>query len=281
MNPILTMRQLYHKLYYDDALAKREYKHIELRHQQRLRELAESKRNTRSVDSLRFLTPPAIGSPLLNRLGGNSDGGYFVPLSNFGATKLLSLGVGGVILFEEDMAKRGVYCALVDGTVPPPVMKGSHIFLSKMVGLGPGRVTIDSLLQELNWVHERVLFSVDIEGGEWDAMHKDSLSDRSMLNIPWLTIELHELHTLFLEGPKSVRMWDTLNRLMQVFDPVYLNVNNTALAVQIDGVSLPPVVELTLVRKNLVKEDFRLVKEDFRASSIRNSRFQPPITWPF
>lgn len=277
MHLISIVRQQYHKWFYDRRLAARESMQIDLRTRERQLEIQSGERNDVPFAVLLHLTPPALGSVPMERVGGSADGSYVVPTSNFSAATLVSLGVGNVVNFEIDMLGRGISVALVDGTVEDPCLGDETTFLPLMVGTGEGQTTVDDLLAMLDLDGQPVLLSVDIEGAEWEAFHPDSLSDKNLSHIPWFTIELHEIHRLFLVGKEAGRMSETLERILSSFQSVYVSVNNSARMVHFDEVTIPPVVEVTFVRRDLIQSDV----EASKTPTIRNAPLQQPISWPF
>ena len=271
------VRRQYHKWFYDPLLTRREARHIDLRFRERQLEIQRGMRNELSFEILHRLTPQAIGSVPTERIGGSSDGSYVVPCSDFGAATLLSLGVGNLVNFEIDMLARGLSAVLVDGTVQDPCLGEKSTFLQAMVGTGMDQITIDDLFRTLDLEGQSVVMSVDIEGAEWEAFHSDSLSDKNMRCIPWFTIELHEIQRLFLVGREAERMFQTLERILSSFQSVFVSVNNSAKMVDFDSGAVPPVVEVTFVRRDLIQTGLPASK----LAPIRNAPLQPPISWPY
>ena len=67
------------------------------------------------------LTPVKAAEYVALRLvGDGKDGSYVVPAETFGATCVISAGVGPTSCFEIEFANLGLKCVLIDGSVSGP-----------------------------------------------------------------------------------------------------------------------------------------------------------------
>src|SRR5688572_16545199 len=128
-----------------------------------------------------------IGNP-----GG--DGGYVMVDAFDGIAGALSIGIGGDVSWDLDMANRGIQVFQYDHTVSgPPV---SHpLFHFSRVGIAATGApdgsfkTLDQIVADIPGNGD-LIAKIDVEGAEWPAL--SSVTGRTMRRLAQLTIELHE-----------------------------------------------------------------------------------------
>ena len=185
----------------------------------------------------------------LIRLGPDSDGGYLLPEDLAGIVACFSPGVGAVADFEVDVEARGIPAFLLDGSVEPPVGHEAR-FESRF--LGPLETATTTTLEA--WVERSVrpdegdlLLQMDVEGAEWEIL---AAAPRDLLRrFRILIVELHHLDAI-----RGVQMLDrggaVLERLLRDFVIVHIHANNCCRPVKARGISIPPVLEVTLLRRD-------------------------------
>lgn len=187
----------------------------------------------------------------LVRLGARHDGGYLVPDDLEGLTACFSPGVGTIAAFEADIESRGIPAFLLDPTVPPP---GG--FERRFEARFLGTVTSDTSTTLEDWVARAVgpepgapLLQMDIEGDEWDVL--ESASRELLRRFRIVVVELHDLDRM--RDPEWLsRHLGIIQRLMRDFVVVHLHANNCCVPVTVRGIAIPPVLEVTLHRRDRV-----------------------------
>ena len=231
---------------------------------------------------VRRLTPNSewTKSVELELIGDGNDGSYYVPPSSFGPATLLSPGVGPSSAFELELAKRGTHCVLVDGSVKaPPDTHENFTFIRKFIGAGNDALSLNQLV-ETYCGSDSFCMQIDIEGAEWWALGPESISDENLEKTVWLAVELHSIHLAALEAGTEQRL--VLNRLLNLFLPLHLNVNNTAQPVLVNGYAIPPVVEVTFINKRLVNQrPSRIEPKKTDLPAIKAAAWRADIEWPF
>lgn len=201
---------------------------------------------------MRRLRPLATEHPLL-RCGGAGDGGYLIPDDLAGLAALFSPGVAETADFEADFAARGIPCFLADHSVDAPPID-SPLFRFEKKNLGPRTTDIDMTLDE--WVGRLapagdLALQMDIEGAEYAVLL--ATSPATLRRFRLIVIELHGLHDLWRPGGLAV-----VNRLADLlltdFDVVHLHPNNCLPAQGQGDLLVPPVLEMTLLRKDRIRE---------------------------
>lgn len=201
---------------------------------------------------IRRFHPVQTEHPLI-RCGGNGDGGYLVPDDLAGLTALFSPGVDQLADFEADFAARGVPCFLADHSVEAPPIS-SPLFRFEQRNLGPKTTAVDMTLDE--WVSRcapegDLALQMDIEGAEFAVLL--AASAETLRRFRFIVVELHGLHDLWRPGPLAI-INQLADRLLADFDVVHLHPNNF-LPPQGQGVLLvPPILELTLLRKDRIRQ---------------------------
>lgn len=201
----------------------------------------------RVVDALRPFDP---GRPLV-RIGADGDGGYLLPDDLDGIGACFSPGVDRQASFETALAARGIASHLADRSVAAPPAGFTPASFERMF---LGTVDDDGTTTLGRWVERHappgsgdLLLQMDIEGAEYGVIDN---ADRALLRrFRILVIELHHLDTIG-QPFACRRIAEALEKLRLDFVPVHLHPNNYAGLVRIHGLRVPPLLEVTLLRKD-------------------------------
>jgi methyltransferase FkbM-like protein len=196
------------------------------------------------------LVPVDVGLDLI-RVGGANDGGYVIPDDLQGVGSCFSAGVGTVASFEADLLARGIRPFLVDGSVDgPPSAVGGADFLR----MNLGTASTESTITLDDWVRtrcpapdEELLLQMDIEGAEYECLL--STSETTLRRFRILVVEFHGL-TGLVRRPFFDLVQAATRALLTSFDVVHLHPNNCSRVRRVGGVSVPDVLEITLLRKD-------------------------------
>jgi hypothetical protein len=198
------------------------------------------------IKKLRVSDP---GVPLV-RLGSPNDGGYVIPdlLPDF--EYAFSAGVADNSDFEYDLAESGIPVNMIDFSVQMPA-RTHELFQFSKVALAP--ITQGSSFISLeDWVSSsgvsfsNMLLKMDIEGAEWRVLYETP--DETLARFEVVIVEFH-----WFESVKDLWAFgvieSVLTRLLKFFDLIHVHGNNHARNLEIFGVLLPEVAELTFLRK--------------------------------
>ncbi len=198
-----------------------------------------------------FLRPHAITTPLI-RVGAFGDGGYLVPNDFEGIAACYSPGVSQQSTFELDLAKHGIPSFMADASIDGPAVNiPNSQFIKKFVGPEDknDRISIAS------WVAQTdpdpgadLLLQMDIEGDEYATIA--TIPDDLLRRFRIVILELHRLPSILSKPPFFNRAKTAIDKLIPLFETVHLHTNNASGSVEIDGVDIPRVVEITLLRKD-------------------------------
>ena len=214
-------------------------------------------KNTYSVlGTLSLLTPwDVIGCGKL-RIGGNSDGGYVLLDRLRPEQPVLSYGVGLDSSFDFDLARRGHPVFMFDHTVdgPPAAMPPGALFTREGVAASADPEkrldTVESHLRRHALLGRRdVILKMDVEGSEWQVL---SVLPEALLDVfEQIVFEFHWLNGLGREDFAAM-VRQTLRRLNTHFTLCHVHANNYADLRLVEGVVVPPVLEATYVRSELI-----------------------------
>jgi hypothetical protein len=186
----------------------------------------------------------------LIRIGGDNDGGYLIPDDLAGITACFSPGVADTASFEIDLCKRGIGSHLADASVDGAPPKFTPLSFTKKY---LGGYNSDEYMTLASWMYERRAFmgdyilQMDIEGGEYTTLLCTPPDVLRKFRI--IAVEIHNAQTWFtpLAWPVVTTFFE---KLLEDFYVVHNHPNNNCPFIDADGVLLPTVFELTLLRKD-------------------------------
>lgn len=167
----------------------------------------------------------------LTRIGSTADGGYLLPDALDDLVYCFSPGVADSADFENELF---TFIPKFLGTRT----HNEYITLSDWISQSIGNDTSPKVLQ------------MDIEGAEYDVLGYESAETLASFSI--LTIKLHDLNKLFEK--------DFLRLVSIIFDKIFKNFsichvhpNNCCGIIELDGVGIPRVMEVTFVRNDVLQ----------------------------
>jgi len=200
-----------------------------------------------------YLNPQSVVGGRFVRLGSRFDGGYVMISPTQSAAVAYSLGIGGNIDWDRDMADLGYKVFQYDHTVQDPAPEDSRMVFSR---IGVGGVeqssamlkTLDALIRENGHKgRSDLVLKMDVEGFEWPVF--STIDDETLSQFTQIVVELHGLLRL---GSKPVwrRVEMALGNLTRHHVPIHVHANNWASTVYLNGRQFPDVLEVTLLRKD-------------------------------
>jgi len=209
--------------------------------------------NKELQEFIEHLRPLKTNKELI-RLGSSKDGGYLVPDDLEGIEALFSPGVGMSSSLELDCANRGMKAFMADASVDGPVEKHKLFYFQKKF---VGAVDNDNFMTIEYWMDSVAISSssdlilqMDIEGYEYETIY--SIPVDKLKRFRLIIIEFHQMEMLwnrfYFEKFKNAFL-----KLTQTHYVVHIHPNNCCEPIEKDGVSIPPVMEFTFIRKDRVK----------------------------
>ncbi len=200
------------------------------------------------------LKPVAIQTPLI-RLGPDGDGGYLVPDDIKDIEACFSPGVSSISGFESDCANYQMKVFLADKSVEAPAETNPEFsFIKRYVGAFCSKdfITLDA------WVSESMasetsdlLLQMDIEGFEYEVILNTSAALQSRFRI--IVIEFHHLTELWNSSYFGL-ISRAFEKLLQTHVCVHMHPNNYAQPYLKDDIEIPPLMEMTFLRKDRVEQ---------------------------
>ena len=220
--------------------------------------IAESISSDTAHEFLGGLHPVDSGHRLI-RLGPAGDGGYLVPDDLDGISHCFSPGVGSLSGFETDLASRGITCFLADFADDAPTIDDEKIvFDRRYVGTWTDNVffTLD------DWASTRLpndaqdlLLQMDIEGAEYAVLL--NVSDALLQRFRILIVEFHAVDKWFDQHFYRLVIDPMVNKLLRHFCVVHLHPNNYCPCETVAGISVPPLMEFTFLRRDRCQQSRR------------------------
>ena len=201
--------------------------------------------------ALRLIQPKPSPVPLV-RIGGGSDGGYLVPDDLEDLVACFSPGVAESANFELALAEQGVRSFMADYSVDRAPVSNDlfdfeklHLATYNEVGKF---VRLDDWIAKKKQDRGDLVLQMDIEGNEWPILADISSGTLSRFRI--IVLELHEMDNL-LTNPLGIEIFKSvLMKLNEQFSVVHLHANNCRGALNYQGIQIPRVLEVTMIRND-------------------------------
>lgn len=192
----------------------------------------------------------------LIRLGSTEDGGYLVPDDLEGIEALFSPGVGMKQDFDLECADKGIKVFMSDASVDGPVEKHELFhFQKKFIGA----IDSDDFMTMESWIdnanissNSDLMLQMDIEGYEYETIY--SIPIEKLKRFRLIIIEFHQMEMLW-NNFYFEKFKNSFLKLTQTHHVVHIHPNNCCEPIEKDGISVPPVMEFTFIRKDRVKVD--------------------------
>lgn len=208
------------------------------------------------VIRLATLIRPVSFSSELIRLGEPTDGGYLVPDDLEGVVSCFSPGVAEAATFELALAKLGINSYLADFSVDGPPFQDSMLdFEKKFIGIKSDDamyIRLDDWVRSKHHVTGDLMLQMDIEGAEWAILA--DISQETLAKFRVIVIELHDLDQMMTTVSGSRIVESVFSKLLERFLPVHLHPNNCSPPTRYRGIDIPPVIEVTFVRKDRLRD---------------------------
>jgi hypothetical protein len=110
--------------------------------------------------------------------------------------------------------------------------------------------SLHTMMEGMDWSMARnAILKFDTEGAEWSCLTTASSDDLARFAV--IAGEFHGLHNLSTR-PQLELIRSVLTKIHRTHAPVHLHANNATGIRLVQGVPVPPLVEVTFVRRNLV-----------------------------
>lgn len=202
-------------------------------------------------ESLQLIWPKASPAPLV-RIGGNGDGGYLVPDDLDDIAACFSPGVAESADFELALADKGIRSFMADYSVDGAPLKNDlfdfeKLYLATHNEIGKF-VRLDDWISRKKQTKGDLVLQMDIEGNEWPILADLSAETLSRFRI--IVLELHGMDNL-MTNPLGIEIFNSVFRkLNDQFSVVHLHPNNCCGELHYQGVRIPRVLEVTLIRND-------------------------------
>lgn len=189
------------------------------------------------------------------RIGSLGDGGYVLPEDLAGISRVLSIGVGSEVSFDMHFAAAGVPVHQYDPTVDgPPLQHANFDFhpIAWAFADGERTASLGGMIRAHGFdQRDDALLKFDTEGAEWESLR--SVTPDLLKHFRIIVCELHGFNSL--HNPAFLQdVWQAMNLLTRNHTVVHLHANNCCGISLVEGVPVPAVLELTLLRND--RSDF-------------------------
>ena len=199
-----------------------------------------------------LLIQPKPSPRELTRIGGPTDGGYLIPDDLDNVVASFSPGVAESAAFELALAERGIRSFMADYSVDKSPVDHVLFDFEKLflwTHNQPGKfIRLDDWINRKGQTTGDLILQMDIEGAEWPILADASAETLSRFRI--IILELHGLDNL-LTNPLGIEIFKSVFlKLNEKFSVVHLHANNCCGALNYQGIQIPRVLEITLIRND-------------------------------
>lgn len=211
-------------------------------------------------DVFELLEPQELISNDYIRMGNDNDGGY-VMVDDFSAPVAYSFGINDDTSWDEAVRLRGPQVLMFDHTVDNP-----HKDFSKRKLEASGINSLRSILIENGHLdYDNLIMKMDIECDEWEVFAQ--IESETLRVFEQIIVEFHDLEKVDIN---YLTMMTALTKLREQFVPVHVHANNFVNFVIVDGIAVPPVLEVTYCRNKPVKSNTRIFPTSFDQPNNKN-----------
>lgn len=192
----------------------------------------------------------------LIRVGAEGDGGYLLPNILKDIRYCYSPGVNDNTSFEEELsAKYNIKSFMADASVDKAPISGSNFeFISKYLGA----CSYNRFITLSDWINETSGFNdigkilqMDIEGSEYDVLIFED--GKTLSSFSTMIIEFHFLQNIFKEDFLRT-ISSILEKIYKYFSICHVHPNNIGGLVELDGIQVPRVMEITFIRNDYIEQ---------------------------
>lgn len=203
-------------------------------------------------NTLNMLAPFKTDIPLI-RIGGSGNGGYLLPDDLDGIVACFSPGVGATMTFDEEIMDRGIPCYMVDGSVEKLPASNVNATFEKLF-LGPetsaGFISLDDWVARHSPPEGDLLLQMDIEGAEYEILNATKLETLARFRI--IALESHDVQRI-TRATSHTSMSRAFKKLDELFVLAHAHPNNNSPVAHIASWEIPPLLELTYIRRDRVE----------------------------
>jgi len=205
------------------------------------------------IDVLNLLRPYHMASDHKVRIGSDGDGGYVMPSLALKSTAVISIGIGDQVGFDAELADHGAVVLQFDHTIPGAPKEHPNFRFHKQ-GWGPKDegelLSLASMMRGIDWSSAKLpILKFDTEGAEWASLAAASSADLGRFAV--ITGEFHGFHNLVHRAVHDA-IRGVFEKIRRTHLPVHLHANNATGIRLVLGVPVPPLLEITFVRRDLV-----------------------------
>ena len=200
---------------------------------------------------LSLLRPLHVISDHKVRIGGDADGGYVMPSVALKSNAVISIGIGDQVSFDAELADRGALVLQFDHTIPGAPLVHPRLRFHHQ-GWGPHDeaplLSLHTMMRGIDWTTSRhPILKFDTEGAEWDALEATDSADLARFEL--IAGEFHGFHNLAHRGIYE-RIRSVLEKITRTHVPVHLHANNATGIRLVQGIPVPPLLEITFMRRD-------------------------------
>jgi hypothetical protein len=215
----------------------------------------------------------------LIRLGESGDGGYIIPDDLIGIDTCITAGVGPMIGFEYDLAKKGIDCHMADYSVKTlPIFHEKFYFLKKFIGTENNEIYIKfedyfSKIQKKS--SSDYILKVDIEGDEYKILPSIKSEDLKKMRI--ILLEFHSFSNIITSfGYNLIKL--IFDRLQENHTIVHINPNNVLPSIKFSKkLELYDLLEITFLRNDRITEKKENLEFPHPLDSKNNNIFESKL----
>jgi len=211
------------------------------------------------------------------RLGGSSDGSYYVPDCLDGISLCVSPGVSTSWVFELDLLNsHGIPSVLCDrledhSKIPFRVFDFWLDSYSRQ-GFSSLNGWMDSLEIDSN---QDLLLQMDIEGSEYMTLL--SAGTEQLMQFRILIVEFHNLHWLYNKNLHDTLLRPCFERLHESWVPVFIHPNNASPVKRQGNIDIPMTLEVTFLRRDWVDKAKKIEENAVSIENMKNVPEEDPI----
>ena len=171
-----------------------------------------------------------------------------------------SAGIGGHISFEKNLSQYQIDSFGADGNIEElPENLPNYNFTKKNIGLvnDSKNIRFETWINSNTPSNNSLIGQIDIEGEEYNLIL--DTPNKTFEKFKIIVIEFHNLNKIDNKIIYNL-YYKSISKILLNFNICHLHINNAEKPIKIKGINIPPLIEITFLRKDFYNDKLKQIE---------------------